>query len=117
MAAITSSNVTLQHIRRLIDASGAQYELQMDAIVALSSQGGTANDIPASAFGLKRIHKVTGGILNNNGTITYVDADTDYYTNTTGGVGGSEVIPFPFGSSGSRGNITGNWYIRLMGID
>lgn len=117
MAAITSANVTRQHIRRVMDASGAQWELTMDLIIVLSAQGGTAGDIPASAIGLQRIHSVTGGILNNSGTITSVPCYTDYYTNTSGGVGGNEIIPFPTNGSNSRGNATGTLYIRVVGID
>lgn len=117
MAAITASNVTRQHIRRVMDASGAQWELSQDVIIVLSSQGGTAGDIPAAALGLSRIHTVIGGVLNNSGTITLVPCYTDYYTNSTGGVGGGEIITFPFGSSGSRGNVTGTLYLRVTGID
>jgi hypothetical protein len=117
MAAITSANVTKYHIRRVIDASGAQYELEFDAAIVLSGQGGTANDIPASALGLVRIHEVTGGILNASSTITANWVATDFYTNTTGGAGGSEIITFPYGSGGSRGNLTGTLYVRVRGID
>ena len=116
MAAITSANVTIYHARKVIDASGAQYELEFDAAIVLSGQGGTAGDIPAAALGLVRIHEVTGGVTNATGTITLTGVATDFYTNTTGGAGGGEIITFPFGSSGSRGNITGTLYVRIRGL-
>lgn len=122
MAAITSANVVTSFIKR-VDAGGQQIELVKDVAITLSGQGGTAGDIPASALGFQRIRSVINGALNSSGTITYVPGAPDSYTYTpttsvsSGNYGGSEVIPFPFGSSGSRGNITGVWYIRVSGID
>jgi len=122
MAAITASNVVYSQIKLLVDAGGQQIETMMDVAITLSSQGGTAADIPAAVFGLKRIRQVVGGVLNASGTITYVPGGTDSYTNTpatsvsSGYYGGGEVIPFPSASSGSRGNITGVWYVRIFGI-
>jgi len=122
MAAITSANVVWSQVRTVLDSSGAQIEQMMDVAITLSSQGGTAGDIPASVFGLKRIRMVLGGMLNASGTYSFVPGGTDSYTYTpttsvsSGYYGGSEVIPFPIASSGTRANTTGIWYVRIYGI-
>lgn len=59
MAAITSANVVfLQQPYEFGSRSNKYIEHRMVAQITLTAQGGTAGDIPASAFGLKQITNV-----------------------------------------------------------
>lgn len=57
MAAITASNVTVVEFRP-IRVMGKSYGVRRLLSIVLSSQGGTAGDIPASALGFTRITNV-----------------------------------------------------------
>ena len=72
MAAVTSSNVTIQSAWDEGNRAGQYIQSVRRADVVLDSQGGTANDIPASLFALKEIYEAYAVTLNASGTLTFI---------------------------------------------
>ena len=114
MAAITTANVTLLDSGPFSvgTASNKLYEHKMRVSIALTTQGGTAGDIPASVFGMKRITGVhliyflTTGPANANVGVTldtYADANN--------------VITFTaIDGSTASANVSGTLAVELTGV-
>jgi len=113
MAAITSSNVTVLHSYRLGDIGNKYQGVLKRLAIVLSSQGGTAADIPASVLGFSRMDSVNAAILDVSGTPkgAWVGLSTD----------GLEIITFDANQATdanrtARANITGTLYVTVIGL-
>ena len=106
MAAISASNVTVLENWDVGTKSGQKRGVAVRCYATLSTQGATALDLPASAFGMSTIVEATGGTLDATGT----------YTAQPLGVPPANTSVFP-GSmvDGSPINLTGNLYMTLIG--
>ena len=106
MAAITSSNVTIIEAWDVGTKSGQKRAVAVRCYATLSTQGATALDLPASAFGMSLIFEATGGTLDASGT----------YTAYALGVPPANTSVFPASYvDGSPINLTGNLYMTLTG--
>jgi hypothetical protein len=113
MAAITASNVTLLRAWETAAKAGYTVEKTKDVSIALSAQGATAGDIPASALGFSKIYSAVA--------LAFDDA-----TNVRGGwvgvaVDGSEIFPIDAAQATDanrtlRANLTGTLYVRVTGM-
>lgn len=113
MAAITSSVVTLLRSWEQAAKGGYTVEKVKDLKIVLSTQGGTAGDIPASALGLSKIYSAVAQGLNVSGTQkgAVVGIATD----------GSEIFPVDMNQATDanrtlRANVTGDLYVRVTGM-
>jgi hypothetical protein len=110
MAAITSANVTLLRSWEVMDKAGVFREKSSDLAIVLSTQGGTAGDIPPSALGFAKIYWASAISFNNGGgntndTVGAVGVYTDF---TTG-------LFTVSASTGAPANYTGTVYCRVTG--
>lgn len=112
MAAITSANVTKVHAYEEGARDGTFVEVVKDLIIALSSQGGTAGDIPASALGFAKIYSAVGMAFDDATNVrgAWVGVATD----------GSEIFPIDATQATDanrtlRANLTGSLYVRVTG--
>lgn len=113
MAAITSANVTVTRSWEVMDKGGQFQEKISDLVITLSSQGGTAGDIPATALGFAKIYYAVGKAF-------------DDATNVRGawvgvGTNGSEIFPVNACVSTDadrtlRASLTGTLYVRVHGV-
>lgn len=113
MAAITSSNVTVIHAYRLGDIGNKYQGVLKRLAIVLSSQGGTAADIPASVLGFSRMDSVSAAVLNVSGTPkgAWVGLSTD----------GLEIITFNANQAAdanrtARADITGTLHVTVIGL-
>lgn len=113
MAAITSSNVTVIHAYRLGDIGNKYQGVLKRLAIVLSSQGGTAADIPASVLGFSRMDSVSAAVLDVSGTPkgAWVGLSTD----------GLEIITFNANQAAdanrtARADITGTLYVTVIGL-
>lgn len=114
MAAITSSNVTALDSSgySVGTASGKLIEYRQRFSIALTAQGGTAGDIPASVLGFQRIRSVrllyflTGGSANANVGVT-ISSDAD----------NNSILTFTStDASTAAANVTGTLAVEVWGI-
>jgi len=112
MAAITNSNVTEIESYDLGTRQGKLTALRRRVAIVLSSQGGTAGDIPASVLGFSEIYYANAMLLDVSGTpkaaLVMVAKD------------GSEIIPIDLNQATdanrtARASITGTLYITIEG--
>ena len=112
MAAITSAVVTVIRSWEAGDRGGAFVEIVKDVHFTLSTQGGTALDIPPSAFGMTKFHSVSS--LGNDSTgvkAIPLAIATD----------GSEMLTYALtdatdGTRATRANVSGEVYARITGL-
>jgi hypothetical protein len=112
MAAITSANVTVERQWTTTDGTGGVVEVTKDLAIALTAQGATIGDIPASALGLSKIYSVQVHGANLGGIVKAAGMSRAY--------DGSELVPFDLlqatdANRGDRANITGTVYVRVSG--
>lgn len=106
MAAITSSNVTVYDVYDIGSKAGQLKGIKIRCGLALTAQGATAGDIPASALGLSVITLATGGFLDNGGT----------YTGILLGRNPSGSYLFPcLPADGTPVNLTGTLHLHVEG--
>jgi hypothetical protein len=112
MAAITASNVVDIESYDVGTRSGKLVALVRRVAITLSSQGGTAGDIPASVLGFGEIFSAQAQVLDVSGTpkgaLVMVAKD------------GSELIPIDLNQATdanrtARANITGVLYVTVTG--
>lgn len=72
MSAITTANVTTIDSWERGTKSGQRVDLAQRVSIALTAQGGTTGDIPASALGLAEIYEVSPATLIAGGNPTAV---------------------------------------------
>lgn len=112
MAAITSANVTKVRKWEIKDAGGATVEVVADLVIALSAQGGTAGDIPASALGFNKIYSVVAQAAVISATLVGAVVCKDQT--------GTEIFPVDVtqatdANRANRANLTGDLYVRVTG--
>lgn len=113
MAAITSANVTRTRSYNNSDSGGAFVEVVKDLILTLSTQGGTAGDIPASALGMSKIYSCQwqAAVIAATTVAVYGGMEID----------GSGIFPIDLtqatdANRTTRANLTGTVYVRVTGI-
>ena len=113
MGAITSANVTVARSWETVDAAGCIREKVSDLVLTLSSTGGTAADIPASALGF--------GVIYHACAQKFIDGSSVLRGALVGvGLLGAEIFPVDVtvdtdANRSLRGSLTGTLYVRVFG--
>lgn len=116
MAAITSANVVISNQYEFGSRSSKFIEYRMIATITLAAQGGTAGDIPASAFGLKQITNVRDIACTIGGNPRHCPMQIANF-----GLDGNYIYPLDptqatDASRTTPANITGTVVVEISGI-
>ena len=111
MAAITASNVTILTDDTVGTASNKRIASRRRVSIALTTQGGTAGDIPASVLGFNQIYSVS---LISFLTTAPANANVGVTIDTWGS--NNNIITFTAinGSTGPA-NVSGTIYLDIVG--
>jgi hypothetical protein len=117
MAAITPSNVTVLDAGDSASKQSKSRGIRRRVAVALTAQGGTAGDLPASAFRLKQITEVNfNGFFDGTNWRAGVQVGIANAGTDNNSVFPADLLQATDASRGNPANLTGTLYLTIEGI-